>query len=206
MKRLIEGRGKNSPQEYDKIFQERQGKEPDWFDMRRWKILLKYYKGGSILDIGCLDSRIPELIGSRYGSIEYTGLDVSKESINSMKSIYPLSTFYDRDLYDNVFSDESFDYIVLGEVLEHIEHPDNFLRESFRLLSSGGTLAISTPLEEERDPGAVDLDRHIWSYTKEDIEILCSPYGRVIIKTLGSRYFPTYKYQFPHIIAWVIKK
>lgn len=43
------------------------------------------------------------------------------------------------------YDDDSFDYIVCVEGLEHIENPANAIREFARLLKSGGELIISVP-------------------------------------------------------------
>ncbi|MBK7933886.1 MAG: class I SAM-dependent methyltransferase [Acidobacteria bacterium] len=43
------------------------------------------------------------------------------------------------------YKDDSFDYIVCIEGLEHIENPANAIREFSRVLKSGGTLIASVP-------------------------------------------------------------
>ena len=43
------------------------------------------------------------------------------------------------------FDDESFEYAVCVEGLEHIENPANAIREFSRLLKSGGSLVVSVP-------------------------------------------------------------
>jgi ubiquinone/menaquinone biosynthesis C-methylase UbiE len=43
------------------------------------------------------------------------------------------------------YSDNSFDYIVCVEGLEHIENPANAIREFSRLLKQNGTLVVSVP-------------------------------------------------------------
>ena len=43
------------------------------------------------------------------------------------------------------YADESFDYIVCVEGLEHIENPANAIRQFARLLKSGGLLIVSVP-------------------------------------------------------------
>ena len=48
MKRLIR-ENKNTAQEYNRIFKERQAKGVDSFDMKRWKILLKYWNKNNSL-------------------------------------------------------------------------------------------------------------------------------------------------------------
>ena len=42
-------------------------------------------------------------------------------------------------------ADDEFDVVVLGEVIEHVPHPDLLLREVRRVLSPGGALVLSTP-------------------------------------------------------------
>lgn len=43
------------------------------------------------------------------------------------------------------FDDQSFDYVVCVEGLEHIENPANAIREFARLLKTDGTLIVSVP-------------------------------------------------------------
>ena len=43
------------------------------------------------------------------------------------------------------FKDETFDYVVAVEVIEHLENPWNFLREINRVLKKGGKLCLTTP-------------------------------------------------------------
>ena len=46
---------------------------------------------------------------------------------------------------DLPYDDQSFEYIVCVEGLEHIEHPAHAIREFSRLLRSGGSLIVSVP-------------------------------------------------------------
>lgn len=43
------------------------------------------------------------------------------------------------------FKDNSFDYVVSSEVIEHVTDPDKALKELYRVLKPGGTLALTTP-------------------------------------------------------------
>lgn len=206
MKRLIE-ENKNTSQEYDKIYFERQKKGVDSQDLRRWNKLLRYFKGGDLVDLGCLDSQIYPLLRKKFPepSFSYTGIDISKEAISDMQKKYLEVGWYAKDIYNLNIVEDCFDYAIMGEVIEHLEEPEKAIKEAMRILKPGGILAISTPLNEARELGAVDLDHHLWSFDKEDLKKLLSPYGRVKFDRLGSEYLPKYKYHFPSLLAWVKK-
>lgn len=197
---------KNSPQEYDRIFLEREKKGTDAFDKRRWKKLLKGYRGGRLIDLGCLDSLIPLYANTKFPHAEIWGIDLAPEAIRSMQDKYPFAMFEVADVYKTKYPDDYFGYAVAGEIMEHLEYPELFIKEAFRILRPGGILALSTPKEEAIEPGAVDGERHLWSYSEDDIRDMLVPYGTVEMSTLGSRYFPFYKYYFPNIIAYCKKK
>jgi ubiquinone/menaquinone biosynthesis C-methylase UbiE len=206
MIKLTEQNEKNSPLEYDKIYLERLKKGVDQFDIRRWKKLLKKYKGSNLIDLGCLDSQVPFYAHERFPNAEIWGVDLAEETVKSMQDRYPFAIFEVADVYKTKYPSDYFGYAVAGEIMEHLEFPQKFLEETFRILRPGGILALSTPKEEIVEPGAIDKDRHLWSYSIEDITALLSPFGTVETEILGSKYFPFYKYSFPNIIAFCKKK
>ena len=205
MIKLTEQNSKNDPAEYDRIFAERAKKGPNWQDVRRWREMTRYFKGGVVTDIGCLDSQVSEHL---TGEFKYMGTDVAKEAIKKMTELYPYSnrTFLVDDIYKSKIQDEVSDYTILGEVLEHLERPADAIKEAFRILKHGGVLAVSVPLEESIEPGAVDAERHLWSYTKQDVLDLVKPYAKKTkTKILRSKWFPKYKYCWPQLIVWATK-
>lgn len=196
----------NSPEEYARIFSERQSKPVDWFDNMRWNVMLKYFHGGKLVDLGCLDSLIPFRAKERFPKSEVWGLDFVPEVIDFYSLNCPEINWIKGDVYSTHFPSNYFDYAVAGELIEHLEEPEKFFVEAFRILKTRGMLVLSTPLEETH-AGEVDHERHLWSFNKEDIRNFYKPYAdRVKIKVLGSRYWPRYKYHFPYIIAWGKKK
>lgn len=205
MKQMAQQSPKNDPAEYDAIFFKRKEKGPDPFDLKRWHKLLKYYRGGKLLDAGCLDSLVPNIAKKLYPKAEVWGIDLAEEAINEMQYAYPDILYRVEDVYHTKFPSNYFDYIVAGELIEHLEHPRGFFKEVFRILKHGGTFALSTPQDEAREPGAVDAERHLWSYSTDDIRSLLSPYGSTKIITLGSQFFPSYIYHWPIILAYCRK-
>lgn len=211
MKRLIEGAGKNNAAEYDAIYVKRFGKVSR-ADYDRWRRLLKHFHGGSLIDLGCLDSQIPSLIDDflQDGAGAYYGLDQATEAIKTLSkgNILPRTYYCVGDINKTNFLPSQFDYVVMGEVLEHLEEPKKAILEAIRILKSGGVLAISTPLEEGKEPGACDAERHLWSFSTEDIHDMLTPHGQVEVETMRSRFTPWppfYEYRFPVIVAFCFK-
>ncbi|MBW5393597.1 class I SAM-dependent methyltransferase [Brachyspira hampsonii] len=62
--------------------------------------------------------------------------DYSKPKFNNILNIY---------IFDNNFSDNSFDIITFLDVMEHIEDEKKFLQEVKRLIKSEGTIIITVP-------------------------------------------------------------
>ena len=205
MKRLIEGMGDNSAKGYDEIYAKRKELGTDAQDYRRWKKLLQHYRGGKLIDLGCLDSMIPMMAKAWYPKAEVWGIDIAEEAIKDMQRQNPDALFQVGDVYDTLLPSNYFDYAVAGELIEHLDDPEKFLSETFRILKHGGILALSTPLGETH-AGEVDNHRHLWSWEVEDMYTLMAPYGSVRTKVVGSQYFPTYTYHFPTIISFTKKK
>ena len=204
MERLIE-ENNNTAEEYDEIFKDRQLKKVDLFDLKRWNLLSKFFKGGKLIDIGCLDSLIPIMMKIKYPFSEVYGLDHSEETIEFLKNEYPMVSYIKRDLYQTGFPKNCFNYVVMGEVIEHLEDPEKAIKEAMRILKPRGILALSTPSNEAVEPGAVDKEHHLWSFEMKDIKRMLREYGRVKVTTIGSTYFPKYEYNFPVIISWCKK-
>jgi len=79
------------------------------------------------LDIGCGNNKIP---GAIY-------LDVDKGANPDI--------LHDLDKFPYPIEDNSFDEIYAKHIIEHLDHPQEFVSELFRILKHGGTLFIETP-------------------------------------------------------------
>jgi 2-polyprenyl-3-methyl-5-hydroxy-6-metoxy-1,4-benzoquinol methylase len=193
----------NTPEEYDRIYRLRAEKVPDSQDLRRWRKLLRYYRGGNLVDLGCLDSLIIPMANENPKHGYLHGFDQTPEAIEDMAKKYRYAYFNTGDLYETGYGTGMWDYVVAGEVIEHLDDPQRFIHEAMRLVKSGGVFALSTPLNET-EAGEVDKERHLWSYSRQDIHNLLEPYGEVVTTRLGSEWFP-YKYHFPTVIGYCFK-
>lgn len=104
--------------------------------------LSKYIKKrGLILDVGggfgLMAKFLPDFIDIPR---DYINLDVSRTMLRS--SPYPNILGVAENL---PFRDKTFDYLVLSEVLEHVQNKVKTLKEAHRVLKPSGVLLLTTP-------------------------------------------------------------
>src|SRR6476469_7563709 len=97
--------------------------------------------GGRALDVGC---GVGQVVG-RLKSAGYDafGVDVSEPNIERARKISSNCQLYDGKTLP--FPDQHFDSVGALNVLEHVEQPEDFLRELVRVTRVGGRLIISSP-------------------------------------------------------------
>ncbi len=96
------------------------------------------------------------------------------------------------------FEDNYFDYLATAEVLEHMENPEDVLKEMVRVVKPGGMLAISVPND---DNGGYAIDWHIWSFNREGFKQLLSKYGTASVEWITEN-----NHRYGHLIGYLIKK
>jgi SAM-dependent methyltransferase len=98
--------------------------------------LCKYLKFKT-LDVGC---GIGDMLQFRPNTI---GVDVNPFNVEICNDQGLPAQVMDVDLLP--FTEGSFDSVLLDNVLEHIESPNELLREIYRVLVDGGLLVIGVP-------------------------------------------------------------
>lgn len=102
-------------------------------------------RGLSVLDLGCGTGRHALRLAHEGASV--TGVDFSEGMLAEAqrKPGAERIDFRVHDLHQPLpFSDEQFDLVVSGLVLEHLNSPEKFFAEVFRVLKPGGTAVVST--------------------------------------------------------------
>lgn len=92
------------------------------------------------------------------------------------------------DMTDSGLPDESFDFVVSVEVLEHVEKDEQFVSEVSRVLRPGGTFLMTTPNGDWVENKNPDHKRH---YKKSELnELLDRDFDEVTIDyaIIGGRY------------------
>lgn len=117
---------------------------------------------GLVLDVGC---GIGEFLKDYPASI---GTDINSHVILHCKRFG--HTCCVSDGYDLPFTEESFDGVLVSNVLEHLRFPQKVVAEASRVLKPGGTLVVTVPTRAgfRRDT------THITFLEERDLEAIAS--------------------------------
>lgn len=96
-----------------------------------------------VLDIGCSDGTISEMIARNNN--EVYGVDVSESALKIALSRGLEAYKVDLESEEFPFSENYFDVVVAGEIIEHIFDTDEFLNKIKKVLKPDGSLIITTP-------------------------------------------------------------
>ncbi|MBI1862734.1 class I SAM-dependent methyltransferase [Candidatus Microgenomates bacterium] len=113
-----------------------EGKVWRYVDKNKLKVIAKY-AGKRILDVGCSHGTYVNTLNSR--GYEAIGCDLL--SYDDWKK-HPRGTFKVSDIYDLSYKNRSVDTVLLFEVLEHLEHPSDALKEIGRVASKNVIISV----------------------------------------------------------------
>lgn len=152
--------------------------EVDKYDMdynRRLHTFIKKFvtgKNNRILDIGS---------GGGWSAKELSGngsvflCDLSEKNLLKIKKEYNSNAAI-ADALELPFKSGSFDYLILSEVLEHLNDPKTAIKEMLRVAKTGGRIIITTPYNEKiryylcvHCNQMTPANAHLHSFTEESL-------------------------------------
>ncbi|MBT9150492.1 MAG: putative S-adenosylmethionine-dependent methyltransferase [candidate division WS2 bacterium] len=122
-------------------------KEYEELEDRHKKVLTIFSKHrfDRILDVGCGDGNFSIMLKEACNAKEVYGIEISEKGVESAKRNGVNCFQLDIDEEDFPFSNDSFDAVYCGEVIEHLYDPDHLVEEIFRTMKKGGVCVINTP-------------------------------------------------------------
>jgi SAM-dependent methyltransferase len=149
-------------------------------------------RGKRVLDLGC---RSGALTRHFLEGNSVVGLDVDANALEKAAAlgIEPVQANVEEPL---PFDDGSFDAVVAGELLEHLQFPDALVAEIRRVLRPGGVLAGSVPnafrvqsrLRFLRGNAPEDDPTHLRMFSPAALRELLAGFERVELSFVGGRY------------------
>lgn len=141
---------------------------PQWFSKKSHALLLELSKikeSKTVLDIGCFDKWAKKYIPE---SCEYYGLDYYQTAT----SWYFSKPDVFADAHTLPFADNTIDYVLIIDVLEHLECPNSVLQEIKRVLKVGGRAIVQVPFMYPIHDAPRDFSRYTafgWRHVSEAI-------------------------------------
>ncbi|HVF11255.1 MAG TPA: glycosyltransferase [Abditibacteriaceae bacterium] len=136
--------------EADMSFSRRARRLLEWLDLR---------DGERVFDCGCGMGFYLMAMG-KLRQLRLVGLDGDLERLRWAQREQVPASLVKGDILRLPFADESFDKIMMSEVLEHLTDDRQALRELHRILRPGGVLALSVP--HARYPFWWDPINRVW--------------------------------------------
>lgn len=94
-----------------------------------------------LLDLGCGNGDF--LMRAQSMGVDVTGVEPDPVAVKAMK--YRGLKVLQGDLKSSNFSDNSFDYVTLNHVIEHVQDPKQLMAELFRVTAAGGVVWLGLP-------------------------------------------------------------
>jgi 2-polyprenyl-3-methyl-5-hydroxy-6-metoxy-1,4-benzoquinol methylase len=120
-------------------------------------------KNSSILDFGCGSGAVLEMLKNKgYANIQ--GMDVSKACVNLVKSRGIKAGLIRTDMLN--LGKDKYDFILLLDVLEHIEKDSELLKNLATSLRDNGKILITVPAHQFLWRPHDDANHHFRRYSK----------------------------------------
>jgi 2-polyprenyl-3-methyl-5-hydroxy-6-metoxy-1,4-benzoquinol methylase len=118
-------------------------------------VVAKPYVLGDVLEVGCGEGRGIGLLMENARS--FTAVDKIKPVLDDLQKRYPSAAFMAMNIPPfSGLLDNTYDFIVSFQVIEHIKDDALFLKEIHRVLKPGGTALLTTPNRK------MSLSRNPW--------------------------------------------
>ena len=168
------------------------GNDDDYWSVKKaLEMLVKDKESAKILEIGSgLGYLTYSMLQAGYNA---TGMDVSATAVASARDTFG-DHFICRDLYEYAgLFPESYDIVVLTQVIEHVINPLNFIEAVLKLLKPGGRAIITTPnksFHPLEEVWASDLPPvHYWWLGEESMHFIATKLNAEISFINFNEYF-----------------
>ncbi len=122
------------------------GKDAKYFSSARWDVFnLVEGEGNRILELGCGLGQTGALLKKHGKAVEVIGIELNPEVARSAQANIDHVICGDVERIELHFPENSFDYVVAGDILEHLIDPWAVLHRIRPFIKLGGYIVTSIP-------------------------------------------------------------
>ncbi len=151
----------------------------DFQEITRFYCTAELVEGPRVLEMACGNGDMSVVIARKniklYGiDIKPNGIAMAQKTARAQK-VSDKTDFQVVDAAKTGFESDSFDSVIIPELIEHIKDPHLIINEALRVVKPGGLLLVSVPDGPDPNPD------HIRCFFKESLKIELSQYTDEII-------------------------
>lgn len=146
-------------------------KELEWIDNKK-----------SVIDLGCGNGYFLNKVKQERVNMVLMGLDISPIAIKQLNDFYGIDGIVSKLPEISLpIADEMFDYVVMNEIMEHVEDEKSLMFNAFRICKKDGYVIVTVPSDhtenykkfiEEKD------SEHVRWYDEEKLRNSLIMYGQ----------------------------
>jgi len=131
--------------------------------INRHDLIYKWLENADVLlDIGCASGEQSNLFSGKCNKV--CAIDPNENLLRTAKKKYPHINFKIGCAEEIPFKNETFDLVVMSDVLEHVENERKSLDEAYRVLKENGALILTAPNKGLFN--FMDIDNYSWLFRK----------------------------------------
>jgi len=189
MRRLQDG-NPNTPEAFDTVWRLEMEAGRKQFDLYRFRAMMAgILPGAKVIELGCGCSEFLSFLLNHRQGVTATGLDYSAWAVAYMHQVDPRVAWQRGDALTTGYPDGAFDVVLAGELVEHLDRPQELIAEMARLCRPAGFIRITTPIEAIAARDAY----HVWSLGEADLVELfrCSSLPSMKVENVGDYWVAT---------------
>lgn len=138
---------------------------------KRIKHTGSFVVGEDCLEIGAANGYSTNCLQNWFPNTKFYGIEITEWGVKEAQKNYPHIPF-DRGCAENlIYDDETFDTVLMPEILEHVENPEPCIREAFRVAKK--RVILTSPVNERGMRADIDHKRYFTEETMKALLIKC---------------------------------
>ncbi len=147
---------------------------------------------GDVLDVGCGEGRVTEVLAARKQQMRYTAVEPDAERAAAFQAAHPWATVDARRIEDVAVEPQSLDHVLILRSWNHLERPADVLSKLMAGLRPGGRMLIvdnvafalvRTPAQADRAEGSDAAFEHFRNDTVADARAVAETAGLVTVES-----------------------